>query len=1336
MSSSPPARRISYVIPPATLKQRSRAYGSGPEGKGKANSWEAITGWNETDEETDEEDKRAISSSELPFENAWGLDTSSGEPSLKLSFRQSIQSHSDWVNDILLCNFNRTVVSCSSDGTVKAWSPHDPSSSADPVILGRHSDYVRCLAQSRHQNWVASGSFDRTIKLWDLSSKRQEPIRVLLPSEANNAKSSVYALATDTTGSFLASGGPERVVRLWDSRSGKRTGKLVGHTDNIRSILISQDGRYLLTGSADASIKLWSLASSNRCIHTFAHHTDSVWSMYSSHPSLSIFYSGDRAGNICRVDMDGCASLSEGECVLLCKETPSKESIGTEGINNIIVLDDQFVWTATASSTINCWKVPPARSNRITNSPGDGEQEFTSSPTTFAMPISPFGIGLDSNQASTRGPQNRHSLNAEREGWTRSESPASLPDLTSKRMESIGGASPLHIPRGGSALSSALQDSNPSDTSLHTAGGRTPGVTSPPVGPSNTLFGIPYESLIKLSSPADGFVSPLFAKHKETDVATLYSAASIKSVPVPIRQFGLVQQHEPVRSQTVSHSQSGFRSLLRRSITSFEGMGVGMAISPGQMSGKNTAMQADEVEDAARLAYESREVAADAQPVRPRPDFCIPGTQGIVRSVVLNDRWHALTVDTMGHVGVWDIARGQCIGKYEKVDVEEALRDDAAKGSQKQEYKWSPREALEVVRERVEGEAVVQAWCTVDSSIGNLMVHIHSGQAFDAEIFADDAGYIGTTTFEEDHRLNIGKWVLGNLFAPFVAQEKLYHSTQDGHAESDATTSTLSPPGLSRASISRQGGPRHISLEARRIRSIAEMTASQRTPGISTDASTLPMTPAQLPDLPHDALSRIAAATADDSQHQGHEKTHDGAQEGPAEDPAQLLGSPTPKVPVRSQTMDEGSPQAHGHDYFSVRRRNSVGGSDTGNAKNPSSNQSAPQAEGESTTTPGSTAGHTLQGTPGALTPLTPSATSSHSTTVAAATSSLKFMGKLKAFGKPKKGGGMADIAESGTTQPAQGTADSDRRVSTEESSPPTFLQLLMSKPLNLPGAHEVPAIDINPMTGIMISQKSTEAASGWAPVYRGLHSTQAEEEDIDCLEHELPEWLLEFLLNNKVNGEVGGGGPSGAQKISFMVVPWKGADSSMDLPDLLSNQSKLTASRFLRVRKILAYIKDKVNSIEIAEKRKEAEMRFAEESETVPRAPSTRSLRTSSRSSQDGLPTRDHRTSMSKPPTMNQGTTPSAPPSNSHSQKHRPPSSSSTRSSGSNHHQATGNPRHRKSSRAAIEEEEAVQKKPEDLYELLCNDVVIPNSMTLAAVKHFRWKSGGELVMEYRRKQ
>lgn len=135
-----------------------------------------------------------------------------------------------------------------------------------PNVLGRHSDYVRCLAHrsvtcdmlvvlnaylspSTQQPWVASGSFDRTIKLWDLSrtlsaGQLTSPVLTLSLPETG-AKASIYAMATNATGSLIATGSPERVVRLWDPRAGKRVGKLVGHTDNIRSILMSDDGQYV-----------------------------------------------------------------------------------------------------------------------------------------------------------------------------------------------------------------------------------------------------------------------------------------------------------------------------------------------------------------------------------------------------------------------------------------------------------------------------------------------------------------------------------------------------------------------------------------------------------------------------------------------------------------------------------------------------------------------------------------------------------------------------------------------------------------------------------------------------------------------------------------------------------------------------------------------------------------------------------------------------------------------------------------------------------------------------------------------------------------------------------
>lgn len=59
------------------------------------------------------------------------------------------------------------------------------------------------------------------------------------------SKSSIYAIATNAPGTLLASGSPEKVIRLWDPRSGERVGKLTGHTDNIRALLMSEDGKYV-----------------------------------------------------------------------------------------------------------------------------------------------------------------------------------------------------------------------------------------------------------------------------------------------------------------------------------------------------------------------------------------------------------------------------------------------------------------------------------------------------------------------------------------------------------------------------------------------------------------------------------------------------------------------------------------------------------------------------------------------------------------------------------------------------------------------------------------------------------------------------------------------------------------------------------------------------------------------------------------------------------------------------------------------------------------------------------------------------------------------------------
>ena len=65
------------------------------------------------------------------------------------------------------------------------------------------------------------------------------------------------------------------MVRLWDINSGKGITKLVGHTDNVRDILMSDGGEVVLTASSDQTIKVWSITA-GRCMHTLTMHQNSA----------------------------------------------------------------------------------------------------------------------------------------------------------------------------------------------------------------------------------------------------------------------------------------------------------------------------------------------------------------------------------------------------------------------------------------------------------------------------------------------------------------------------------------------------------------------------------------------------------------------------------------------------------------------------------------------------------------------------------------------------------------------------------------------------------------------------------------------------------------------------------------------------------------------------------------------------------------------------------------------------------------------------------------------------------------------------------------------------
>lgn len=252
-----------------------------------------------------------------------------------------------WINDIALAYNNTALVSASSDLTVRVWRPYSEEDNTRADKIGEHADYVKCVATpppDMGANWVATGGLDRKIRLWDLNGAGKT-LEVDVKGEEMVEKGSIYALRVGRN--IMASGGPEKTVRLYDPRTGFKVSKLVGHVDNIRSILIDDAGDTILSASADKTIKMWSVKN-GRCMYTFTMHDESIWSLFSDDPRLGVFYSSDRSGLVAKTDVRGSLEdMDDGLSLAV-----AQEHIGVSKV----VAAGGHIWTATNRSSINRWE--------------------------------------------------------------------------------------------------------------------------------------------------------------------------------------------------------------------------------------------------------------------------------------------------------------------------------------------------------------------------------------------------------------------------------------------------------------------------------------------------------------------------------------------------------------------------------------------------------------------------------------------------------------------------------------------------------------------------------------------------------------------------------------------------------------------------------------------------------------------------------------------------------------------------------------------------------------------------------------------------------------------
>ncbi len=140
------------------------------------------------------------------------------------------------------------IVSVSDDGTARIW---DGDTGGQLHRLDGHDKKVVAVAVSPDGTRIATASWDRTVRLW--ASETGAEIAVFSGHE-----NSVNDLQFNAAGDAVYSAGYDGDIRVWPLNGGEpyRFAR-VGFP--INGLALSGDGRTLVTGSADQTVRVWDI---------------------------------------------------------------------------------------------------------------------------------------------------------------------------------------------------------------------------------------------------------------------------------------------------------------------------------------------------------------------------------------------------------------------------------------------------------------------------------------------------------------------------------------------------------------------------------------------------------------------------------------------------------------------------------------------------------------------------------------------------------------------------------------------------------------------------------------------------------------------------------------------------------------------------------------------------------------------------------------------------------------------------------------------------------------------------------------------------------------------
>lgn len=181
--------------------------------------------------------------------------------------RQWLRHLNDRSNDpsraIALSADGRYALSGGADRQFKLWQVE--TGQCLYTFRGHQGD-VTALAFSPDGSYVVSGSADKTLKLWNVTSTS-----LVHTFDGLRTRQLTYQNAVDKMLERLS-------ISTKKLLSGPNSGGASGHQGAVLAVDFSANRRYILSGSADKTIKLWDVET-GRCLQTFKAHKQPVFAV-------------------------------------------------------------------------------------------------------------------------------------------------------------------------------------------------------------------------------------------------------------------------------------------------------------------------------------------------------------------------------------------------------------------------------------------------------------------------------------------------------------------------------------------------------------------------------------------------------------------------------------------------------------------------------------------------------------------------------------------------------------------------------------------------------------------------------------------------------------------------------------------------------------------------------------------------------------------------------------------------------------------------------------------------------------------------------------------------